>query len=73
MEERLPTLIELIARTKEGKLPIDEVVFYYQDKHGEERFIHRDELKKEATLSHIYGDYQDRAFHIKTNTNGKII
>ena len=48
MEERLPTLIELIARTKEGKLPIDEVVFYYQDKHGEERFIHRDELKKEA-------------------------
>jgi len=66
METRLPTLIELIERTRNNKLPDDQIVFYYQTKEGNENFIHRDELKKEATLAGIYGHYEDRAFYIKS-------
>jgi hypothetical protein len=66
MEERLPTLIELIERSRNDKLTPDQMVFYYQTKEGKQNFIHRDELKKEAALAGIYGHYEDRAFHIKT-------
>lgn len=73
MEDRLPTLIELIERSRTDKLPADQMVFYYQTKEGNENFIHRDELKKEAALASIYGHYQDRAFYIKTKGNDKTV
>jgi hypothetical protein len=73
MEERLPTLIELIERSRNNKLPADQMVFYYQTKDYKENFIHRDELKKEAALAGIYGHYEDRAFYIKTKGNDKTI
>lgn len=73
MKSNLPTLIELIERTRNDQLPMDQIVFYYQTKEGKENFLHRDELKKEAALASIYGHYEDRAIHIKTLDDDKIV
>lgn len=67
-EEKIPTLIELIQKHKEGTLP-DEVVFKYQSIKGTYT-IHKDELAKEVLLVSVYGkQYEDKLIGVKTRGN----
>jgi hypothetical protein len=65
MEEKIPTMIELIEMYKNNTLP-EAMVYKYQSVKGIYT-IHKDELYKEAVLTGIYnGGYTDRLLGAKT-------
>lgn len=65
MEEKIPTIIELIEMYKNNTLP-EGMVYKYQSVKGVYT-IHKDELQKEAVLMGIYnGGYADRLMGART-------